>query len=84
MTIHVSVEIGKLAIRRMKTKDLAEWLQEVVPSLANGEEQDSQALLTGIVSLMDSMTEMSEYISSDSKILKEFLDYHGYSKETTH
>lgn len=84
MTIQVSVEIGKLAVRRMKTKDLAEWLQEVVPSLANGEEQDSQALLTGIVSLMDSMSEMSEYISSDNKILKEFLDYHGYPKETTH
>ena len=84
MSVQVSVYVGDHGVERMKTSEIAEWLQEVVPALIAGEPQDTKYLLKGVLSIMDSMTEMSEYISSDDKIEQEFLEFHGYVERDIH
>ena len=78
--LHVDIELGDNVIEKLSAKEIAKWVETVVPALLKEETQEPQYLVAGIMSLMDTITGMTEFISSDSELLDSYIEFHGYTQ----
>jgi hypothetical protein len=77
----VQFEIKGAQVVKLSAKDLAAWAKDVVPALMKGETRDSKYILQGIMTIMDGLSDMSEFIGSDKRLTDQFLEYHKALRE---
>lgn len=64
---------------RLTGRELIEWFEETVPILVENNNAESQHLINGILTMMDTISHYSEFISGDDEINEKYCYFNELS-----